>query len=121
MSATATIIGTPTKKRATIDDLYRVEGKAEIINGEIVHFMATGRMPIYAAGEIFVALRAHVRKVKLPGIAVPDNGGFHVDLTNRESFSPDASYYEGPNSGMKFFKERRSSRSKCGVKATTAR
>ena len=99
MTTTATL----TKKRATIDDLYRVDGKAEIINGEIVHFMATGRMPIYAEGEIFVSLRAHVRKTRLPGIAVPDNGGFHVDLPNRESFSPDASYYEGPDSGMKFF------------------
>ena len=94
---------TPTKKRATIDDLFRVEGKAEIVNGEVVHFTATGRMPIYAEGEIFVSLRAHIRKMRLPGIAVPDHAGFHVDLPNRESFSPDASYYEGPNSGMKFF------------------
>lgn len=92
-----------TKPKATIDDLYYVEGKAEIVNGEIIELMATGRMPIYATGEIFVSLRAHVRKARLPGISVPDNAGFHVTLPNRESFSPDAAYYVGPNSGMKFF------------------
>jgi len=28
--------------RATLDDLCRVEGKAELIGGRIVHLMATG-------------------------------------------------------------------------------
>lgn len=88
---------------ATLDDLYRVEGKAELVNGEIVYLMPTGRMPIYAGGEIFFSLRLHLRGAHLPGMAVPDNAGFHVDLPHRKSFSPDASYYVGPNSGMRFF------------------
>ena len=30
------------KTRATIEDLYHVDGKAEIVNGEIVHMSPTG-------------------------------------------------------------------------------
>ena len=88
--------------RATIDDLYKIDGKAELVNGEIVHFMATGRRPGYAGDEIFVALRLYVRQVRR-GVAVGDNKGFVVNLPNRESFSPDAAYYVGPDSGMRFF------------------
>ena len=38
---------------ATIEDLYRVPGKAEIVNGEIVLMSPTGAAPNYAASEIF--------------------------------------------------------------------
>jgi len=31
-----------TKSAATIEDLYYVEGKAEIVDGEIVHLAASG-------------------------------------------------------------------------------
>ena len=30
---------------ATIDDLYRIDGKAELIDGRIVPLMPTGRLP----------------------------------------------------------------------------
>src|SRR5688500_6867096 len=90
------------KTRATIEDLYRVEGKAELVNGEIVHMAPTGWTPNYASIEIVVSLRAYVRQRKT-GKAVGDNAAFRVDLINRESFSPDAAYYVGPNPGMKFF------------------
>ena len=33
------------KTRATIDDLYKVEGKAELVNGEIVCMSSTGGRP----------------------------------------------------------------------------
>jgi Uma2 family endonuclease len=90
------------KTRATIDDLYHVDGKAEIVNGEIVHMAPTGWGPTYAATEIVVSLRAYVRAHNR-GKAVGDNCAFRVKLPDRESFSPDAAYYEGPNPGMKFF------------------
>ncbi|HEX7955971.1 MAG TPA: Uma2 family endonuclease, partial [Pyrinomonadaceae bacterium] len=32
----------------------------------------------------------------------PDNVGFRVELPNRKSFSPDAAFYTGPPTGMKF-------------------
>lgn len=57
---------------------------------------------MYAAGEIFVSLRAHVRATGR-GRAFTDNAAFRVFLPHRDSFSPDAGYYEGPNPGMKFF------------------
>ena len=40
---------------ATIEDLYQVESKAEIIKGEIVHFMPTGGIPIGRAIGFAVA------------------------------------------------------------------
>jgi Uma2 family endonuclease len=90
------------RTRATIEDLYHVEGKAEIIDGEIVHMTPTGWAPNYASIEIVVSLRAYVRQRK-SGKAVGDNAAFRVNLPHRESFSPDAAYYVGPNPGMKFF------------------
>jgi Uma2 family endonuclease len=90
------------KTRATIDDLYGIEGKAEIVNGEVVHMPATGAMPGYAGDEIFASLRQYVRQAGR-GRAVSDNKAFVVNLPQRESFSPDAAYYVGPSSGMKFF------------------
>lgn len=86
-----------------IDQLYKYDGKAEIVGGRIGPRGAEGRMPAFAAGEIAVSLRQYVRRAPLVGIAVTSNAAFLVQLTNRRSFSPDASYYEGPNSGMKFF------------------
>lgn len=90
-------------RRATIEDLYSVEGKAEIVNGRIVRFTATGKKPKYAGDAVLVSLWFFVRRQRLSGSAVGDNGGFRVQLSNRESFSPDAAYFEGLDSGMKFF------------------
>jgi len=87
---------------ATIEDLYAVRGKAEIVNGEIVQMSPTGAAPSYAAGEIFVSLRNYSRQTR-NGYAVADNAAFHVDLPNRKSFSPDAAYHVGKWTGMKFF------------------
>ena len=91
-----------TKVEATIEDLYKVEGKAEIVDGEIVHMSPTGGFPNYAAGEIFISLREHSKRTK-KGYAVSDNAAFVVNLPNRKSFSPDAAFYVGDIT-MKFFK-----------------
>ncbi len=82
--------------RATLDDLYRVEGKAELIGGRIVHYMASGELPTRMAGEIFVSLRLYC-KATGRGKAYPDGIGYAVPElpSGRESFSPDASYYTG--------------------------
>lgn len=83
--------------RATLDDLARVDGKAELIDGRIVHFMATGHLPSQVAGAIFVELFQLVRRTDI-GNAYADNTGFAVPRlpSGRESFSPDAAYYDGP-------------------------
>jgi Uma2 family endonuclease len=92
------------KQRATIDDLYKVEGKAELVNGEIVYLMPTGDEPGYAADEIFASLREYVRRTGF-GRAVGDNKGFRANLPHRQSFSPDAAYYTGLPGGRGFFPE----------------
>lgn len=92
-----------TRHQATEEDLYRVpeDGKAELVNGEIVSMPPTGDLPSRAGFNIAVSLRAHERRAGT-GRAYPDNTGFRVDLPNRESFSPDASYYVGAQTGMRF-------------------
>jgi hypothetical protein len=50
------------KARATIEDLYKVKGKAELVNGEIVHMAPTGSRPGRAGGDIYVSLRQHERR-----------------------------------------------------------
>jgi Uma2 family endonuclease len=84
-------------QRATLDDLYRTPGKAELIGGRIVHYMATEVRPNEVAANIFVSLRAYVAKVG-KGKVFTDNMGFAIPKlpSGRESFSPDASYYDGP-------------------------
>ena len=90
-----------TTEHPLVQALYRVEGKAEIINGEIVRFMSTGYDPNHASGEIYVSLRLHIRRAR-HGRVGTDNLGFIVDLPHRMSFSPDASYFTNPTAGMKF-------------------
>src|SRR2546426_590182 len=89
------------KARATIEDLYKVEGKAELVNGEIVEMPPAGDDPSIAGGEIFVNLREYARRTGR-GKAYPDGAGFHVNLPHREAFSPDAAYHIGPRTGMRF-------------------
>lgn len=92
-----------TRTRATIEDLYNIpgNGKAEIINGEVVRIMPTGGVPGRASGNVFFSLRSH-EKTRGGGYAFTDNVGFIVDLPNRQSFSPDAAWYTGELEGMKF-------------------
>jgi Uma2 family endonuclease len=42
-----------TKAEATIEDLYKVEGKAELVNGEIILMSPTGGLAGYAGDKIF--------------------------------------------------------------------
>src|SRR5919112_2657117 len=91
-----------TKTEATIEDLYKVKSKAELVNGEIVHMPPTGGLPNQAAGEIFASLREYARRTR-GGHAVGDNAAFVVDLPHRKSFSPDAAFHVGADTGMKFF------------------
>jgi Uma2 family endonuclease len=85
------------ERTATLDDLYRVEGKAELIAGRIVHYLATGRKPSRVAGRLFRSLDDHAEATGR-GEAYTDSMGFAVEelRSGRQSFSPDASYYDGP-------------------------
>ena len=82
---------------ATLADLARHDGKAELIAGKVVALMATGHRPNIVAGRIFRRL-ADYADAAGRGVAYTDNMGFAVrELSSgRESFSPDAAYYTGP-------------------------
>jgi Uma2 family endonuclease len=82
---------------ATLDDLYRVEGKAELIGGRIVPLIPSGDLPSLVTFEIAVLLREYVR-ASGRGKAYADGIGFAMVAplqSGRQSFSPDASYYVG--------------------------
>jgi Uma2 family endonuclease len=90
---------------ATLEDLYREPGKAELVGGKIRKLMAVGRKTNRIAGRIYRSLDDYAEKVG-KGEAYTDNMGFAVALlpSGRESFAPDASYYSGkfPADPMRF-------------------
>lgn len=89
------------RPEATVEDLYRVEGKAEIVGGEIVLMAPAG----FRHGRVAFAIASSLREYERTagrGFALPDNVGFIVNLPNRRSFCPDAAYFVGEPSGPKF-------------------
>jgi Uma2 family endonuclease len=87
----------PATIRATLADLMRTEGRAELIDGRIVPHNAAGHRPNQIAGEIYSRLKEYVRGLGV-GSVYTDSMGFAIPelRSGRESFSPDASYYNGP-------------------------
>jgi len=86
----ARILRMPSRRQATVEDLYRADQKAEIVGGELVLMPASGALPSFACGEIFVSLRQYARRTGR-GYALPE-GGFLVHLPNRLSFCPDVAF-----------------------------
>ena len=95
-------IATDTATERLIAELYTIDGKAEIIDGRIVPMSPTGDLPSSADFAIAVSLREFCKQAG--GRAYPDNVAYLVDLPNRKSFSPDASYYMGPRTGGRFLR-----------------
>lgn len=93
----------PMKTANRVDDLYHVpeNGKAELVNGELVFMSPTGDLPSSAGGAIYASLRQYQRTVG-GGRAYADNTGFVVSLPHRKSFSPDAAFHRGTKRSMKF-------------------
>ncbi|MDQ5835757.1 MAG: Uma2 family endonuclease [Acidobacteriota bacterium] len=91
------------RTEATIEDLYSVpeNGKAELVNGEIIQMPPTGGASGRAGGKIYRSLDDYERSTK-SGYAFPDNVGFAVNLPHRKSFSPDAAFYVGELKGGEF-------------------
>lgn len=91
-------MATATQTPATLDDLHKVEGKAELIGGRIVTFMANGEYPGDVAFEIAVRLRTHAASTG-HGKVHTDSVGFALAAplpSGRLSFSPDVSFTDGP-------------------------
>ncbi|HEY7768057.1 Uma2 family endonuclease [Longimicrobium sp.] len=85
---------------ATIDDLYGVEGKAELVNGQIVIIDPSGFTSTRAAAAICRSLWDH-EAAHGGGYALP-GGGYAVDLPHRKSFCPDGAWYTGRDTGGRF-------------------
>jgi len=79
------------RHRWLVDELAQIEGKAEIVDGEILLMSSANAEHSDEASEIAYSLRAHM-KVHGGGVGVGDNMGFLVDLPRRQSFSPDAAW-----------------------------
>ena len=90
-------MATASPAKAALDDLLLEPGKAELIGGRIVRYMAVGHRPNRVAGRIFRSLAEYAEQVG-QGYAYTGSMGFAVpELTSgRQSFSPDASYDDGP-------------------------
>ncbi len=86
-----------THPAATLDDLYREKGKAELIGGRIVPLLPTGRLPSRVAARILRGLDDYAEATGR-GEAYSETIGFAVPplSSGRESFSPDAAYFLGP-------------------------
>jgi len=86
---------------ATIADLYRVPGKAELVNGEIVHMSPASAGHGRVGTRILQSLLEYEERTR-SGMAFGDNVGFVVDLPHRQSFSPDVAYFIGAISEQEF-------------------
>jgi len=92
-----------TKTAATVEDLARAAGKAEIVDGRLFLMSPSGARPGRAALRITVSLTRHEDN-RGGGFAFGDNVGFLVQLPQRQSFSPDAAWHTAPIEGMGFVK-----------------
>jgi Uma2 family endonuclease len=87
----------PVQTRATFEDLAQFDGKAELIGGRVVEYMSTGFRPSKIATLIQFRITEYMLQHRR-GESLQDNTGYAVSElpSGRESFSPDASFYDGP-------------------------
>ena len=88
-------------KTATLEDLLRTDGKAELVDGRIERMSPTGFLPNFAAMKITMSLAVYAERTR-SGYAITDGAGFVINLPKRETVSPDAAFYTGTNTGMGF-------------------
>jgi Uma2 family endonuclease len=83
----------PLGREATLEDLYAVDGKAELVDGHLVLLPMTGGAHGNAVANIVTSLKLYQR-AQGGGCPFGDNVGFV--LSPRRSLAPDASWYVGP-------------------------
>jgi Uma2 family endonuclease len=83
------------KRQATFDDLERVEGLAEIVNGEIMLLPRKDSHHTRAAWYIGNRLLEYEARTQL-GWAYMTGEHYPVLLPHRQSLCPDVSFYEPP-------------------------
>jgi Uma2 family endonuclease len=87
-------IATDPTTEQLIAELYKVDGKAEIVDGGIVLMSPKGRKPGRASSKIYTNLQSNENQ--LGGYAYPDNVAFLVNLPRRKSFAPDVAFSTEP-------------------------
>ena len=88
----------PLGREATLEDLFAVEGNAELVDGRLVLMPPTGSAHNRAARNITHRLTEH-EWAHGGGFAYVDGVGFIA--SDRRTFSPDAAWYVGPEFGEK--------------------
>jgi Uma2 family endonuclease len=83
----------PLGREATLEDLYAVEGKAELVDGRLILMSPTGDEHNSAAGNIYFSLKAHQRSHG-GGRPYTDGAGFLAP--SGRVFSPDVSWHVAP-------------------------
>lgn len=87
-------IATDPTTEQLIAELYKIDGKAEIVDGRIILMSPTGRKPGRASAAIYRRLLMYEKTAS--GHAYPDNVAFLVNLPKRKSFAPDAAFSNEP-------------------------
>ena len=89
-------IATDPTTEQLIAELYKIDGKAEIVGGRIVMMSPTGDMPGSAGGSDLRAACEHMRS-SMAGEPIRTTLHFLVDLPNRKVVLPRTrAYYTGP-------------------------
>lgn len=86
----------PLGREATVDDLWEVEGKAELIDGRIELMSPSGGPHGVAALSVATSLKLYQR-ARGGGYAFGDGVAFVS--SDRRTFSPDSAWYAGEMSG----------------------
>lgn len=86
----------PLGREATLEDLFAVEGKAELVDGRLVLMSPSGSAHNLAARNVAHRLTEHEWE-NGGGRAYVDGAGFIA--STRRTFSPDAAWYVGPDPG----------------------
>jgi Uma2 family endonuclease len=82
------------EREATLEDLYAVEGLAELVDGRIVHMSPTGFRPSRAAAAIRRNLDHYESEVG-GGYAISESAAFVLHTPRLRTFSPDAAWWVG--------------------------
>jgi Uma2 family endonuclease len=86
-----------TGARATVTDLHRTEGRAELVGGRIVRLPLFGRKPGEVVGNVAFSLHEYERRTGRGEVGTATLAYVIPPLpSGRESFSPSVSYSFGP-------------------------